>query len=137
MLSPRQIFEDNIRPADLLLKVFRLLEHDAPNTEEAFSRSLRELVKAEKDEGLMVISNDIFLGLIRERAEVPPAVNQAQRPVQSAAAGRCYRLHRFGDVPANLAEGQSARSHSAARTRFRAKERRSVQEPIQEPDIRP
>ena len=30
MLSPRQIFEDNIRPADLLLKVFRLLEHDAP-----------------------------------------------------------------------------------------------------------
>ena len=25
MLSPRQIFEDNIRPADLLLKVFRLL----------------------------------------------------------------------------------------------------------------
>ena len=23
MLSPRQIFEDNIRPADLLLKVYR------------------------------------------------------------------------------------------------------------------
>ena len=37
MLSPRQIFEDNIRPADLLLKVFRLLEHDAPNTEKASS----------------------------------------------------------------------------------------------------
>ena len=34
MLSPRQIFEDNIRPADLLLKVFRLLEHDALSTEE-------------------------------------------------------------------------------------------------------
>lgn len=33
MLSPRQIFEDNIRPAELLLKVFRLLEHDVPNTE--------------------------------------------------------------------------------------------------------
>ncbi len=33
MLSPRQIFEDNIRPADLLLKVYRLLEHDEPNTE--------------------------------------------------------------------------------------------------------
>ena len=50
MLSPRQIFEDNIRPADLLLKVFRLLEHDALNTEEALLRSLRELVKAEEDE---------------------------------------------------------------------------------------
>ena len=73
MLSPRQIFEDNIRPADLLLKVYRLLEHDAPNTEEGVLRTLRELVKADKDEGLMVIYNEVFLGLIRERAEVPPA----------------------------------------------------------------
>jgi hypothetical protein len=73
MLTPRQIFEDNIRPADLLLKVFRLLDHDALNTEESLLRSLRELVKAEKDESLIVISNGIFLGLIRELAEVPPA----------------------------------------------------------------
>ena len=73
MLSPRQILEDNIRPADLLLKVFRLLEHDALNTEEALICSLRELVKAEKDESLLVISNGIFLGLIRELAEVPPS----------------------------------------------------------------
>jgi hypothetical protein len=73
MLSPRQIFEDNVRPADLLLKVFRLLEHDAPNTEAELGRSLRELVKADKDEGMTVIYNEIFLGLSRERAEVPPA----------------------------------------------------------------
>lgn len=73
MLSPRQIFEDNIRPADLLLKVFRLLEHEAPNTEVALVKSLREIVKAEEEEGLIVIYNEIFLGLIRERAEVPPA----------------------------------------------------------------
>jgi hypothetical protein len=73
MLSPRQIFEDNIRPADLLLKVYRLLEHDAPNTEEGVLRTLRDLVKADNDEGLMVIYNEVFLGLIRERAEVPPA----------------------------------------------------------------
>src|SRR6266702_4348140 len=73
MLSPRQIFEDNIRPADLLLKVFRLLEHDAPNTEAGLQGALRELVRADKNEGLMVIYNEIFLGLIRERAEIPPA----------------------------------------------------------------
>ncbi|MBI3468945.1 MAG: hypothetical protein HY000_38565 [Planctomycetes bacterium] len=73
MLSPRQIFEDNVRPADLMLKVFRLLEHDAPNTEAELLRSLRHLVKADQDEGLTVIYNEIFLGLIRERAEVPPA----------------------------------------------------------------
>ena len=35
--------------------------------------SLRELVKAEEDESLLVISNGIFLGLIRELAEVPPS----------------------------------------------------------------
>jgi hypothetical protein len=73
MLSPRQVFEDNIRPSDLLLKVFRLLEHDALSTEEALIHSLRDLVKAEKDESLLVISNSIFLGLIRELADVPPA----------------------------------------------------------------
>jgi hypothetical protein len=73
MLSPRQIFEDNIRPADLLLKVYRLLEHDPLHAEDALHQSLRELVKAEKDESLVVISNGIFLGLIRELAEVSPA----------------------------------------------------------------
>lgn len=73
MLSPRHIFEDNIRPADLLLKVFRLLEHDSLNTEATLLKSLREIVNAEAGEGLMVIYNEIFLGLIRERAEVPPA----------------------------------------------------------------
>ncbi len=73
MVSPRQLFEDNIRPADLLLKVFRLLEHDVPNTEAELLRKLRELVKADKDESLTIIYNEIFLGLIRERAEVPPS----------------------------------------------------------------
>lgn len=73
MLSPRRIFEDNIRPSDLLLKVYRLLEHDAPHTEEGVLRTLRALVQADNDEGLMVIYNEVFLGLIRERAEVPPA----------------------------------------------------------------
>ena len=71
MLIPRQLFEDNMRPADLLLRVYRLLEHDAPNTEADLLRSLRELVKADNDEALLVIYNEIFLGLIRERAEIP------------------------------------------------------------------
>jgi hypothetical protein len=73
MLTPRQMFDDNVRPADLLLRVYRLLEHDAPNTEVELLRSLRELVKADKDESLLVISNGIFLGLIRELAEVSPS----------------------------------------------------------------
>ena len=94
MLSARQIFEDNIRPADLLLKVYRLLEHDAPNTEDGVLKTLRELVKADDDEGLMVIYNEVFLGLIRERAEVPPAsikrsalCNLLRQSVVSASTG--------------------------------------------------
>jgi len=72
MLSPRQILEDNIRPAELMLKVYRLLEHDKPATEGEMIEALRELVKAESEEGLMLICNEIFLGLIRERAQIPP-----------------------------------------------------------------
>ena len=71
MLSPRQIFEDNIRPAELLLKVYRLLEHDEPCQEADLLDSLRSLVHADEREGLMVIYNEIFLGLIRERAQLP------------------------------------------------------------------
>ena len=73
MLSPRQLFEDNIRPAELLLRVFRLLESDSVKTEGQMVDSLRKLVDAHADEGLMLIYNEIFLGLIRERAHVPPA----------------------------------------------------------------
>jgi hypothetical protein len=91
MLSPRQIFEDNIRPADLMLKVFRLLEHDAPNTQEDLLRALRDLVKADKNEGLTVIYNEIFLGLIRERAEVTEA---------SIKLSALYNLLRQGVVTA-------------------------------------
>jgi hypothetical protein len=73
MQGPRQIFEDRMRLADLLLKVFRLLEHDTLDTEEALLRSLRALVKAELNETPVVTSDGIFLGLIRELAEVPPS----------------------------------------------------------------
>ncbi len=73
MLSPRQIFEDNIRPSTLLLKVFRLLEHERPDTEGERVDTLRKLVDAAADEELMVIYNEVFLGLIRERADVSRA----------------------------------------------------------------
>ena len=119
MLSPRQIFEDNIRPADLLLKVFRLLEHDALNTEEALLRSLRELVKAEKDESLLRHFQRHLLGTDPRIGRGSTVSNQTKCLVQFAATGRCYRQHRFGNVPSNPAEGQPTRSDSAPRTGFR------------------
>src|SRR5205085_1875810 len=36
-------------------------------------RALRDLVHADQDEGLTVIYNEVFLGMIRERADITPA----------------------------------------------------------------
>jgi hypothetical protein len=73
MLSPRQAFEDNMRPAELLLRVYRLLENDIVQTEGDLIKSLRAVVGACDDEALMVVYNEVFLGLIRERAQIPAA----------------------------------------------------------------
>lgn len=74
MTSPRQIFEDNIYPADLLLQVYRLLDtNDQMFTEGELVEQLRSMVKARSQEYLMLIYNDIFMGLIREKAYLPVA----------------------------------------------------------------
>lgn len=71
-LSPRQTFEDNIRPAELLLRVYRLLDsNDEIATEGELLENLRNVVQASAEEDLMLIYNEIFLGLVRERAQLP------------------------------------------------------------------
>lgn len=71
MLSPRQAFEDNIRPAELLLRVYRLLETDSIATSGDMITSLREVLGCDANEELMLLCNEVFLGLIRERAQIP------------------------------------------------------------------
>ena len=72
MLSPRQTLEDNIRPAQLLLQVYSLLDaNDTILTEGDVVDGLRKVVGADADEDLMVVYNEIFLGLVRERASMP------------------------------------------------------------------
>ena len=73
ILSPRQAFEDNIRPAELLLRVYRLFERDTEHTDEELLRSLRTLVGAHAEEDLILVYNEIFLGLVRERAQITGA----------------------------------------------------------------
>ncbi len=71
-LSPRQAFEDNLRPAVLLLRVYRLLDsNDNILTEGELLDALREIIRATVDEDLMLIYNELFLGLVRERAQLP------------------------------------------------------------------
>ena len=70
-LSPRQTFEDNMRPAELLIQVYRLLESN-PNilNRDELLAALRQVVGASEDEDLLLIYNEVFLGLVRERAKV-------------------------------------------------------------------
>lgn len=70
-LSPRQTFEDNMRPAHLLLRVFRLLDsNDDIRTSGDMMNKLRLVVQAAEDEVLLLIYNELFLGLVRERADI-------------------------------------------------------------------
>jgi hypothetical protein len=72
LIRPAQGFEDNIRPAKLMLQVYRLLDcGDAIQTDGEFVNQMRELVKASATEDLMLVQNEIFLGLVREAAQVP------------------------------------------------------------------
>lgn len=73
MLSPRQAFEDNIRPAELLLRVYRLLENDSIATSGEMVTALRQVLGCDANEELMLLYNEVFLGLIRERAQIPAA----------------------------------------------------------------
>ncbi len=73
-ISPRQTFEDNMRPAMLLLRVYRLLDsNDNILSDGEMVTALRPIVQATADEDLMLIYNELFLGLVRERAQVPRA----------------------------------------------------------------
>lgn len=69
--TPRELFEDTIRPAELLLRVYQLLEHDEVQSDGEMVTALRSLVRAQDDEELLLIANGLFLGLVRERAQMP------------------------------------------------------------------
>jgi len=74
MPSPRQTFDNNIRPAELLLQVYRLLDaNDEILTEGDLVDALKSVVNADDLEHVMVIANEVFLGLVRETAQLNPA----------------------------------------------------------------
>ncbi len=73
-LSPRQTFEDNMRPAHLLLQVYQLFDADDQIlTDGHMLSALRAVVGAGRDEYLLLINHELFLGLVRERAHLTPA----------------------------------------------------------------
>ncbi len=73
MLQPLTIFDAHFKAADTLLRVYRLLDADTVSAQaDALLPRLREMVDCTHDESVILLLNDFFLGLVRERAAVPP-----------------------------------------------------------------
>src|SRR5437016_873560 len=70
-MSPKQVFEDSFRMAELLIHVYRLLENDGLKTDGELVTSLRVLLQCDHDEQIQLIVNTVFMGCIRESANVP------------------------------------------------------------------
>lgn len=103
-ISPRRTFEDNMRPAQLLLHVFELLDsNDNILTDGDMVDALRGLTHAGADEDLMLIVNEIFLGLVRERARMPRSTLRRStllHLLRQAVVASCTALETF--LPALL-----------------------------------
>jgi hypothetical protein len=103
-LSALQTFEDNMRPATLLLRVFRLLDsNDTILTEGQMVEALRPIVRSSTQEDLMLIYNEVFLGLIRERAQLPASTlrqTTLRHLLRQAVVASCTALETY--LPALL-----------------------------------
>lgn len=69
-MTPIQVFRDTFRIAELLIDVYTLLQNDGLQREGRLVDSLRALLACKEDEPILLIANEVFLGCIREAAEV-------------------------------------------------------------------
>lgn len=95
MPSPRQTFEDNIRPADLMLKVYTLLDfNDQILTEGDLVEELKHVHVIEgAAEEVMVVYNEIFLGTVCERAQITGFTLRRAMPAHRRVHGKKPRRH--------------------------------------------
>lgn len=70
-MTPKEVFQDSFRIAELMLDLHRLLENDGLQTEGDLVGVIRGALGAEKGEHLQLLLNPIFLGCIREQAALP------------------------------------------------------------------
>ena len=102
-LTPRQVFEDNMRPAELMLKVFKLLAGDGTPTNHHILDVMRTSLGAPADENLLLLYNQLFVGIVRERADLGPSTfKQAMLDnlLRQSVAASCTALDTF--LPALL-----------------------------------
>lgn len=103
-LTPRQTFEDNMRPAHLLVQLYQLLDaNDQIHTDGQVLNALRQVVGAGSEEYLLLINHELFLGLVRERAHLTPAQLRKSRLsnlLRQAVVASCTALETY--LPALL-----------------------------------
>lgn len=66
-----KLFQDTLHPAELLLRIYGLLENDKLHADGELLEQLRKIVAAEADEHLLLLMNSMFVGIVRERAQMP------------------------------------------------------------------
>lgn len=70
-MNSRDVFETHYRSADVLLRVYRLLESDGgPRQDHALMPRVRALIECGEDEELILLLNELFVGVVRERADI-------------------------------------------------------------------
>ena len=69
-MQPVTVFEAHFNAAQALLKVYRLLDSDS-HLDAVILPKLREVFGCDPNEALALLLNDLFVGLVREQANVP------------------------------------------------------------------
>lgn len=76
-MQPITVFESHFEAAQVMLKVYRLFESEIdPAGEHSFVPKLREMMDCETGEPLVLLLNDLFLGAVRERADLAPSFSK-------------------------------------------------------------
>lgn len=98
MAGSREIFEDTMRPAEMLVRVYRLLENERVETFGEMIQAIRSAVGGKDDEQCLLIYNEIFVGLVRERADIPATAFKSSaldNLLRQAVVASCTALETF------------------------------------------
>ena len=73
-MNSRDVFEAQFKSAEMLLRVYRLLESDeGPQTGHAVLKQYRDMIQCTPNEELILLLNALFVGIVREGADMRPA----------------------------------------------------------------
>lgn len=73
-MNSRNTFEEHYRSAEVLLRVYRLFEsEEGPRTEHTWLPAMREVIASSRDEEIILLLNELFIGIVRGRADLKPS----------------------------------------------------------------